>query len=66
LQGIRLIKLFIAQEDESNPAFLSLTVGHIRDFIRQRLDTYKDVKYRDRHFFPSEMLQNFIDGTHKT
>jgi hypothetical protein len=62
--NIRIIKLLVAQESLTDQRFLCLTVGEVREFIRMRLVKYKDVKYRDRHFFPSDMLQDFIDRVH--
>jgi hypothetical protein len=61
---VRLIKLLIAKEPLDDANFFCLTVSHIRGFIRERLERYNKIKYRDRHFFPSDMLQNFIDETH--
>jgi hypothetical protein len=62
--NVRLMKLLISREPLEDANFYCLTVNHIRVFIRERMEQYKDIKYRDRHFFPSEMLQNFIDEMH--
>jgi disulfide oxidoreductase YuzD len=57
----QLMKLLIAQKKYNNHNFKCLTVCSVREFIRKRLIKYKERKYGDRLFFPSVLLQNFVD-----
>jgi len=60
-KGVRVLKLLIAHDKVGHTNFESLTIKEIREFIRIRLKTYSKIKYGDRLFFPSTLLQNMVD-----
>jgi len=65
-ENIRIAKLFVASGSAKSDRFIFISISHVRDFFRRRFSKYKEVKFRDRHFFPSELIQNIIDELHGT
>ena len=64
LEGnVRIAKLLIASTRTEDDGFHCVTIAGIRRFFQQRFEKYKEVKHRDRHFFPSELIQALIDET---
>jgi hypothetical protein len=54
-----LISTYFPDSDEVPPCF-QMSLQHVEDFICTRMEVYKDRKYRDRMFFPSDLIQHLI------
>jgi hypothetical protein len=60
-KDVCIAQLLISQEGKRGRNYLAVKLGDVRQFLKDRIDKHKDQKYRDRHFFDSELLQNLID-----
>lgn len=56
-------KLFVSNLPPKRKNFLYISIGEIRAFIEMRIEKYLNEKWRDRLFFHSNYLQEFIDRT---
>jgi len=63
-QGVTVVALLVAQPPLPQGNFIGLSLQDIRAFIRSRMMTYDSVKYPNKHFFPSALIQNLIDEVH--
>lgn len=61
--NVRVAKLLIASDKTEDDEFYCVTISDIRNFLRRRFEKYGEAKFRDRHFFPSELIQALIDET---
>jgi hypothetical protein len=59
--AVRLAKIFVAQAAVNHEAFFSVSLEEIRSFLWARFLKYRESKFRDRHFFPSDLIQDLID-----
>jgi hypothetical protein len=65
LEGnVRIAKLLIASTRTQDDEFYCVTTTEIQRFFRWRFERYDAAKFRDRHFFPSELIQYLISETH--
>ena len=63
-KGVRFLKMLVANEAVQNKRFFCITFEDVRSFLRSRFQKYKESKFQDRMFFPSELIQNLIDEVH--
>jgi hypothetical protein len=60
-KNVRIAKLLFARDEVEDERFLCITFRQVRDFFRGRFRAHGNAKFRDRLFFPSELIQNTID-----
>lgn len=60
-QKFQILKLFVANNEAKREDFLQLKIKHLRQFIENRIEKYKQQKWQDRLFFQSDLLGENID-----
>lgn len=60
-QQFQILKLFISNYDSKRKDFMQLRIKHIRQFIENRIQKYRDKKWQDRVLFQSDFLGEYID-----
>lgn len=60
-QQFQIIKLFVSNTEAKRQDFLQLRIKHLRQFIDNRIQKYKQLKWQDRLFFQSDFLGEHID-----
>lgn len=63
-KGVRFLKVLLANDTVQDKRFLCISFEEVRSFLRSRFQKYKESKFQDRMFFPSEIIQNLIDEVH--
>jgi hypothetical protein len=63
-KGIRIVKLLIANDTVESEKFFCLSVEHVKLFFYSRFRKYNELKFSDRMFFQSELIQYVIDEVH--
>jgi hypothetical protein len=58
--SLRIAQLLISPDGKGGANFIGISEKAVLEFIHSRISKYKDEKYRDRHFFDSDLLQHII------
>jgi translation initiation factor IF-3 len=61
---VRIVKLLIASEEVIDDRFYCVTLDDLERFFSRRFTVHETTKFRDRHFFPSELIQHLIHRAH--
>ncbi len=60
-QQFQILKLFVSNYESKREDFMQLRIKHIRQFIENRIQKYRDKKWQDRVLFQSDFLGEHID-----
>ncbi len=60
-ENIRVSKILVSEDIVQDDRFNSISLGEMRDFIRERINRYRQQKFQSRLFFPSDLLQYLIN-----
>lgn len=55
--GWVLAKLLVSNQPSTDGPWLNLTLGEAEEFVRRRIERYRDPKRADRFFFPDTLMQ---------
>ena len=60
----QILKLFVSNTEAKRQDFVQLRITHLRQFIENRIQKYREHKWQDRLFFQSDFLGEHIDRQH--